>query len=228
VLDRVSFDVAPGRCLAILGRNGAGKTTLVEAILGLIPSAAGSIEFDEMQIRHLQTRQIAGIGVSLVPTGRKLFWNMTVQENLAIGAHNLRWRWRGPGADAYRSVFELFPDLAALRTRKVRTLSGGQQQMVAVGRALMSRPKLLILDEPTAGLSPQVVESMVEHLGALRAAGLSVLLLEQNVDVALEVASSVSILHRGCITQTASTDAITQTPEFVSGLFSEADSHGVP
>jgi branched-chain amino acid transport system ATP-binding protein len=221
VLESVSFSLAAGECLAILGRNGAGKTTLVEAMTGLLPVRGGSVQLFGRDLVGMSPRAIAYLGVSLVPADRRLFWNMTVQDNLALGAFRSRWIWRGPAPSAYEPVFELFPDLRSLRTRIVRTLSGGQQQMVAVARALMSSPRVLILDEPTAGLSPQVVEAMVERLHSLRRAGLTILLLEQNVDVVLQVSSHVSILHRGRITATADPTAIATRPEFVAGLFSE-------
>jgi branched-chain amino acid transport system ATP-binding protein len=221
VLQSVSFNLAAGECLSILGRNGAGKTTLVEAMTGLLAVRDGSVQLFDHALVGMSPRAIARLGVSLVPANRRLFWNMTVQDNLALGDFRSRWLWRGPTESAYEPVFDLFPDLRNLRSRIVRTLSGGQQQMVAVARALMSSPRVLILDEPTAGLSPQVVEAMVERLHGLRRAGLTILLLEQNVDVVLQVSSHVSILHRGRITATADPTAIAALPEFVAGLFSE-------
>lgn len=221
VLGDVTFTVQPGDCLAVLGRNGAGKTTLVEAIMRLIKTEAGQVAYRGVDISHWTTRRLARAGVSFVPTGRKLFWNLSVQQNLAIGAHQLHWWWRGPRPSAYDAILELFPDLRDLWTRQVRTLSGGQQQMVAVARALMSKPDLIILDEPTAGLSPRVVQAIVERLLLLRQEGLSVLLLEQNVDVATDVASKVALLSRGEIVAEGTPSVVLDSSEFGQALFGQ-------
>ena len=219
VLRDLDFELGDGSTVALLGRNGAGKTTLLETIAGLLRPTAGSIVFDDRDLVGMPPHQIARRGVSLVPEGRKLFSNMTVMENLALGAHNVRWLLHGPPKSTYDMVWDLFPDLSRFRRSRAGSLSGGQQQMVTVARALMSEPRCLLLDEPTFGLSPNLTEAMCEQLRRLSQSGLSILLAEQNVDVAIDVAESVSVLSNGRIVASDSSDVILERPVFREAMF---------
>lgn len=197
VLRGVSLRVGRGEVVALVGSNGAGKTTTLRTISGLIRPAAGQVFFDGRRIDGLEPHQIVRLGVVQVPEGRKLFPSLTVLENLELGAYV-------PEARRYRAqslelVFELFPVLAERRRQAAGTLSGGQQQMLVIGRALMARPKLLMLDEPSLGLAPNVVAEIFRKVGQIREAGTTVLLVEQNVRRALRVADRGYVLENGRI-----------------------------
>jgi branched-chain amino acid transport system ATP-binding protein len=222
VLDGIDLRIGEGELVCILGRNGAGKTTLVEAIAGLLKPASGRIALEGTDVAGRPAHEIAARGVALVPEGRRLFVNMTVLENLAVGAHAAKWWWGGPPAGALDIVWRLFPDLEEMRHRRVTALSGGQQQMVAIGRALASNPRLLVLDEPSFGLSPQMVEATCEHLTTLREAGTSILLVEQNVDVALEVCTRAAVLADGLIAAEGPLDELVGTQLFETAMFGRA------
>jgi branched-chain amino acid transport system ATP-binding protein len=219
VLHDLSLELAEGEVLVILGRNGAGKTTLAEAIVGLLPVTSGRIAVGDRELVGLTPDRALAAGVALVPEGRHLFASMTVEENLALGARTERWMWSGPRERAFASVWDLFPDLRGMRDRKVGGLSGGQQQMVAFGRALMAEPRVLLLDEPSFGLSPQMVESIAEHVTRLSSTGLAVLLAEQNVDLALDVASRGAILAEGRILVSGDPRALADDHRFTEALF---------
>lgn len=222
VLNSLSLAIDEGETVALLGRNGAGKTTLLETVAGLLRPLEGSIQLDGEETVGMRPHAIARRGLSLVPEGRQLFANMTVLENLALGAHNDKWWLHGPAGDRYEQVWELFPQLPDLREQKVGALSGGQQQMVTVARALMARPKVLLLDEPTFGLSPQLTEAMVEQLGRLRERGMSILLAEQNVDVATDLAERVVVLAEGTIVAADTAEALYDQPVFREAMFGTA------
>jgi branched-chain amino acid transport system ATP-binding protein len=189
VLRDVSVTVAEGELLALLGRNGMGKTTLLRAIAGLRPPALteGSVRLAGEEVSALPSHQVARRGVSLVPQGRRVFGSLTVEENLRIVARPAR------GWDLAR-VYELFPRLVERRRQVAATLSGGEQQMLAIGRSLMTNPALLLMDEPSEGLAPAVLDVILDRLRRIKAQGQAVLLAEQNVDLALEVADQVCIL----------------------------------
>jgi branched-chain amino acid transport system ATP-binding protein len=223
ILRDVDLRLGAGESLAILGRNGAGKTTFAEAIAGIISPSRGRIVIDGQRTSGMPAHKVARLGVALVPEGRGLFPNLTVRENLAMGGHNIRWWWGGPPESAFTTVWEVFPDLVNLTHRKVGTLSGGQQQMVAVGRAMMSSPRLLVLDEPTAGLSPQMVEGMCAHLAGLLSSGFSVLLIEQNVDVAIDVCKEMAILAQGRVIARGPAEELSRSDVFTEALFSDRD-----
>jgi branched-chain amino acid transport system ATP-binding protein len=223
ILRDVELRLGAGESLAILGRNGAGKTTFAEAIAGIISPSRGRIVIDGQQTSGMAAHKVARLGVALVPEGRGLFPNLTVKENLAMGGHTTRWWWGGPPDSAFATVWEVFPDLVKLSHRKVGTLSGGQQQMVAVGRAMMSSPRLLVLDEPTAGLSPQMVEGMCDHLVGLLSSGFSILLIEQNVDVATDVCKEMAILSQGRMIARGPAEELSTSEVFVEALFSDRD-----
>jgi branched-chain amino acid transport system ATP-binding protein len=199
VLDGVSFDVAKGTCVAVLGRNGVGKTTLARSIIGFTPPKRGRIEFYGMPLVGLPPRCIVRRGMAIVPQGRRVFASLSVEENLRIAAirsgTNQAREWD------LRQVYELFPRLQERRHQAAITLSGGEQQMLAIGRALMTCPKLLLLDEPTEGLAPIVIELVVKALEELRRSGVSLLMLEQRMAVALQLADvAIAMATHGAIT----------------------------
>lgn len=191
----VGLTVAAGEIVAVLGSNGAGKSTTLQAVTGLLPARRGRVVFDGQPVTGRATEQIVRLGMTLVPEGRRIFASMTVEENLRIGA-----AVRRDGTDAARvrdEMLTLFPILAARRLQTAGTLSGGEQQMLAIARALMSQPKLLLLDEPSLGLAPQVVESIFDLLVELRRRGLTLLVVEQNVHMALEIADRAYVIAHG-------------------------------
>lgn len=194
-LHGVSLRVETGEIVAILGPNGAGKSTLVNSVAGVLRPWSGSISFDGVELTSSPPHQVITHGVALVPEGRRIFPKMSVVENLDLGAYASAAR---PGhAEALTSVFEIFPRLRERQNQVAGTLSGGEQQMLAIGRALMARPRLLLLDEPSLGLAPIVVENIFEVLRQVNAAGVSVLLVEQNAVEALDIADRGYVLEDG-------------------------------
>jgi branched-chain amino acid transport system ATP-binding protein len=191
----VSLTVPQGAVVALLGSNGAGKTTTLNAIAGLVPPSGGSVTWQNQDITGRPAYAIVASGLALAPEGWRLFVQQTVEQNLRLGATVLRDQRRVP--DLLERVFSLFPRLSERRRQRAGTLSGGERQMLATGRALMSDPKLLMLDEPSLGLAPAVVESMYETLERLRNEGLTLLLAEQAVELALEVADYAYVLQTG-------------------------------
>jgi branched-chain amino acid transport system ATP-binding protein len=197
VLHGVTLRVQPGEAVALLGRNGVGKTTLIRSVMGFTPPRDGTIRFDGRPIHRLPAYEIARQGIGLVPQGRRIFAPLSVVENLVLGA-------RAPRRDSERpwtleEVFRVFPRLEERRTQGGGTLSGGEQQMLAVARALMTNPRLLLLDEPSEGLAPLIVREIGRVLVTLKQAGLSILLVEQNVPLALRVADRVYVMSKGQI-----------------------------
>jgi branched-chain amino acid transport system ATP-binding protein len=191
----VSLDVPGGSIVALIGSNGAGKTTTLNAIAGLIAPASGSIRWQDQEIGRLPAYAVVARGLALSPEGWRLFVNQTVEQNLRLGATVLRDRRKIPGL--LDRVFTFFPRLAERRRQRAGTLSGGERQMLAMGRALMCEPKLLLLDEPSLGLAPAVVEALYETLAALHKAGMTMLLAEQSVELALEIAQHAYVLQTG-------------------------------
>ncbi len=193
----ISFHVDEGEIVTLIGANGAGKSTTLQTISGLLRSKTGSIEFCGENITRLPPHKIVERGLAQVPEGRRIFLQMTVQENLDMGAYTQS----GSGVDAeLEKVFAQFPRLAERRKQIAGTLSGGEQQMLAMGRALMSRPKLLMLDEPSMGLAPILVEQIFEIIQKLHANGTTILLVEQNAQMALSVADRAYVMETGTIT----------------------------
>jgi branched-chain amino acid transport system ATP-binding protein len=195
VLFGISLDVAAGECVCLLGRNGVGKTTTMRAIMGLTPPSAGRIVWKVTGIAGWPPHRIARAGIGFVPEDRRIFAELTVRENLDVSAQaaGRGGHWTGD------AVFALFPKLKELSHRQGGFLSGGEQQMLTIGRTLMGNPELLLLDEPSEGLAPLVVESMLEQIGRLKREGLTILLAEQGVDFSLALADRVYVLEKGAV-----------------------------
>ena len=192
----ISFDVAKGEIVTLIGANGAGKSTTLKAISGLVKPKQASIKFEENEICGKSPDAIVKSGITLVPEGRRVFPNLTVKENLKIGAY-----LRHDNLDEdFRYVYELFPRLREREWQLAGTLSGGEQQMLAVGRALMSKPKFIMMDEPSLGLAPLVVKGIFDIIKTINREGITVLLIEQNANMALQVAHSAYVLETGNIT----------------------------
>ncbi|MDZ7708765.1 MAG: ABC transporter ATP-binding protein [Roseovarius sp.] len=192
VLHGVSLSVAAGEILCLMGRNGAGKTTLLRAIMGLVPLSGGAITLGDARLDRLPAHKVPGAGLGYVPQGRRLFAGLSVAENLRIGL------MAGGGGAALRDeVLSLFPRLAARLHQRAETLSGGEQQMLALARALCLRPRVLLLDEPTEGLQPSMIAAIREVVAASRAEGVAVLLVEQRLDAVLPVADRVAFIETG-------------------------------
>ena len=205
-LFEVSLSVEDGEIVAILGPNGAGKTTLVNSLAGVLRPAGGSVTLDGTDLLRVAPHEINAHGVALVPEGRRIFPKMTVAENLDIGAYTPEARRHHDSSLAW--VQRILPRLAERHYQEAGTLSGGEQQMLAIGRALMSRPRLLLLDEPSLGLAPIIVQGIFEVLRDVNEAGVSILLVEQNAVEALELASRGYVLEEGRIVGEDSSDAL--------------------
>ena len=191
----ISLTVARGECVCLLGRNGVGKTTTMRAIMGLTPPSSGRIVFDGTDITGLPPHRIARLGLGFVPENRRIFAELTVWENLDVAG-------RATGRSGHwtvEAVHGLFPKLSELANRQGGFLSGGEQQMLTIGRTLMGNPDLLLLDEPSEGLAPLVVESMLEQVSRLKREGLTILLAEQGVDFSLAIADRVYVLEKGAV-----------------------------
>jgi branched-chain amino acid transport system ATP-binding protein len=196
VLRGIDLHVMPGELVALLGSNGAGKTTLNLTLSGLVATRAGQVQFDGHDITGLHSRQVVVRGLIQVPEGRKVFPNLSVHENLELGAFT---RGRARRLENLDKVYETFPRLKERVSQLAGTLSGGEQQMLAIGRGLMAEPRLLILDEPSLGLSPLLVEELFGLVSQLRSTGLSILLVEQNVGQSLDIADRAYVMENGQI-----------------------------
>jgi branched-chain amino acid transport system ATP-binding protein len=197
VLQGVSLTVGAGEVLTILGRNGMGKTTLIRSIVGFTPPRRGRVRFKGEDITRWPPFRMVNLGMALVPQGRRVFPSLSVRENLEVAR-------RGRGRWTLEGVYDVFPRLRERAGNRANKLSGGEQQMLAIGRALMSNPELLLMDEPTEGLAPLLVREVGRVLGELKKAGLSILLVEQNLPLALSVADRVHVLSRGQIVHSGS------------------------
>ena len=210
VLFGISLAIAPGEMVSLMGRNGMGKTTTVRSIMGLTPCAVGSIRFGGIQIRGLPAYRIAQLGLGLVPEGRQVFSNLTARENLIATAAN-----RNGAASPWtlEKIFALFPRLAARAGSMANLLSGGEQQMLAIGRALMTNPRLLILDEATEGLAPLIRDEIWRCLELLRAAGQSILVIDKNVDALTRIADRHYIIERGRVVWSGTSSQLANAPD---------------
>jgi branched-chain amino acid transport system ATP-binding protein len=194
----ISLEIAPGELVALIGSNGAGKTTTLKTLAGLLHPSGGQLHYDGKSLQHVAAHRRVALGIALVPEGRGVFARLSVAENLLMGAYS-RHDAAEIAADLAR-MYELFPRLAERREQLAGTLSGGEQQMVAMARALMSRPRLLMLDEPSMGLAPLMVQKIFETIRDIAALGMSILLVEQNARLALQIAQRGYVMERGAIT----------------------------
>ena len=208
----VSLEVAAGETVGVIGPNGAGKTTLMRVISGLVAPFAGAVTLDGRSIGGLPAHRIVEHGIAHVPENRRLFPRLTVEDNLRIGAFIAS--ARGHFSEQLARVYDLFPRLRERKDQPAGTLSGGEQQMCAIGRALMSRPRLLLMDEPSAGLAPLVVQQVFELIRRIRAEGLTVLIVEQNVQQVLEVVDRAYLLEAGSIRLTGTAGEL-KTNDFI-------------
>ena len=207
-LHGVSMDIEAGTVVTIIGANGAGKSTLVNTVSGLVPAMSGRMSFEGRDITDLAAADIVDLGIVQVPEGRKLFGPLTVEENLELGAYRSRSVKASEIARRRAFVFELFPRLAERAGQRAATLSGGEQQMVAMGRALMAQPKLLLLDEPSLGLAPIIVDRVFDTLAKLKGDGMTMLLVEQRADMALAIADFAYVMATGRIVANGPTGAM--------------------
>ncbi len=214
VLKGISLHVAPGEAVAVIGANGAGKTTLLKTIAGVLKPREGEIVFDKQDLRGRPAEKIVGLGCCLVPEGRHVFSSMTVRENLLLGAFCRRRESTAASVnEGLELVYDLFGILKERSSQLAGTLSGGQQQMLAIGRALMSRPKLLMMDEPSLGVAPLVVRDIYETIVTLKRNGLTILLVEQNARAALAVADRGYVIETGQIVLQGPSRQLSDNPE---------------
>jgi branched-chain amino acid transport system ATP-binding protein len=203
VLREVSVRCNPGEAIAIIGPNGAGKSTLLKTVCGLLKPARGSVSWQGRGIGGAAPHRIVGRGISHVQEGRALFWNLTVQENLRLGGHLLFRRDRGRYARRLEEMYELFPTLGERRNQRAGTLSGGEQQMLAIARVLIREPELLMLDEPSLGLAPIVIQRIYEVIASLKQSGMSLIIVEPQPQHVLDVVDRVVVLDRGRVVEDA-------------------------
>jgi branched-chain amino acid transport system ATP-binding protein len=208
VLKQVSLSLAAGEILGLLGRNGAGKTTLLKAVMGLVKATGGRIALDGSDLTHLPAHEVPRLGIAYVPQGRGLFSDLSVAENLRMGL-----LVRDGSHEALDWVLQLFPVLTERLSQRAGTLSGGEQQMLATARALCLRPRVLLLDEPSEGLAPNLVAKLMETVSGLKAHGVAVLLVEQRVQAALQVVDRVVFLENGVLRAEATPQSLAADPE---------------
>ena len=210
-LKGISFEVNEGEIVSLIGANGAGKTTMMQSVVGIIPKRSGSVIFDGQDITKTPCHKIVQLGMTQVPEGRRIFQELSVYENLMMGAYTVKDQQQFK--EDLEKMFTKFPRLAERRNQIAGTLSGGEQQMLAMSRALMIRPKLLMLDEPSMGLAPILVDQVFEMIKELHAAGTTILLVEQNASRALEIADRAYVLETGNITLSGSGIELAQSDE---------------
>jgi len=218
-VDNISFQVNEGEVVALIGANGAGKTTILRAISGLVDKEKGTVVFKEQPIHNLPPHQIVALGISHVPEGRRVFPLMSVRENLELGAFGRK--KRKEILEDMELVFAKFPRLKEREMQPAGTLSGGEQQMLAIGRALMSRPKLLLMDEPSMGLAPMLVQQIFETVTEINKSGTTILLVEQNARMALGIADRAYVLETGEIVLTGGGQELAENPQVKKAYLGE-------
>ncbi|SDC71073.1 ABC transporter ATP-binding protein [Rhodococcus tukisamuensis] len=226
VVTDVSLTVLPGKITALLGRNGAGKTTTLRAITGLNKASAGTVRLEGKDITSMPAHKRVGAGLAYVQEGKKVFREQTVDQNLVLGGFS-RGLGRRKLANSLDDVYDMFPMLAERKNLLAGAMSGGQQQMLAIGQALMSQPKVLLLDEPSGGLAPVIVKDVLRQVEALKARGLAVLLVEQEVDTALSVADHVTVIDMGKVVMDKPVAAITNRDSLREAYLGRADMSSV-
>jgi branched-chain amino acid transport system ATP-binding protein len=209
ILQGVNLEVRAGECAALLGRNGVGKTTTLRAIMGLAPRTRGTVEFDGLDLARCEAHEIPRKGIGYVPQGRGIFPNLTVLENLCIGLPGKR------DSEREQYIFGCFPRLKERLKQSGNTLSGGEQQMLAIARCLMMRPKLIILDEPTEGIMPRLVSQIRREIHRINQTGVSILLVEQNVETALKLCPRVFLMEKGAVVYNGASHELKSQPEIV-------------
>ncbi len=214
VLNGVSLHIDEGEIVALVGANGAGKTTLMSTIAGLLHARQGEIQFDNQLINRLSSDKIVKLGISLVPEGRQIFAPLTVKENIELGAYH-RFKDRQAVKNDMKEVFELFPRLEERKNQIAGTLSGGEQQMLAIGRAFMARPRLLLLDEPSLGLAPIILDSIMRSISELNKQGLTILIVEQNAIKALDISSRAYVIETGRIILQGPSSDLKEDPDII-------------
>ena len=209
-LKGISLEVNEGEIVCLIGSNGAGKTTLVNSIVGIVKSSSGQITFDGKDITHVPAHAMTKAGIGISPEGREVFPELTVEENLRIGAFIVK--DQNQIKESYERVYALFPRLKERTTQLAGTLSGGEQQMLAVGRALMSNPKMILLDEPSLGLAPNFVEMIFSMIKEINKQGVTVLLIEQNANMALQISQRAYVLENGLVSMSGNASDIANDP----------------
>jgi branched-chain amino acid transport system ATP-binding protein len=215
---KLSFEVAPGEIVGLIGANGAGKSSTLHAIMGVAPIMGGDVRLGGKSLRGMRPEDIARSGIALVPEGRRIFAELTVEQNLRLGLAARR--SRGPADGVLRSVYELFPIVEEFRARNAGALSGGQQQQLAIARALIAEPDVLLLDEPSLGLAPTVVDIVFDALAAIRERGLAVLLVEQRAQRTVAAADRSHVLSNGELRLTLGPESAGDTETLVAAYFS--------
>jgi len=222
-LKGISLDVPDGEIVTLIGANGAGKSTLLRSIIGLVKVASGEITYNGQKINGLNSQKIVKTGITLVPEGRRVFPNLSVLENLQIGAY-----MRSDKEDIKKDInwiYELFPRLQERSWQMAGTLSGGEQQMLAVGRALMCRPKLLMMDEPSLGLAPLIIKDIFRIIREINQQGMTILLIEQNANMALKIADKGYVLETGNLTMTGTGRELLENPEIAAAYLGKKKKH---
>jgi branched-chain amino acid transport system ATP-binding protein len=214
----LSFDVAPGEIVGLIGANGAGKSSTLHAIMGVAPVVGGDVRLGGVSLRGMRPEDIARSGIALVPEGRRIFGELTVEENLRLGLAARR--SRGPADGVLKDIYELFPIVEEFRARNAGALSGGQQQQLAIARALVAEPDVLLLDEPSLGLAPAVVDIVFDALAAIRERGLAVLLVEQRAQRTVAAADRSHVLSNGELRLTLGPESAGDTETLVAAYFS--------
>ena len=224
-LHHASIRILPGEIVTVIGPNGAGKTTLLSALMGLLPVSRGEVKYGGAVLPEIEVEAMVARGVTLVPEKRELFGDMSVEDNLLLGAFMRRRQGSRDETSSLAQVFETFPRLKERRGQRARTLSGGERQMLAVGRALMARPRLLMLDEPSLGLAPLIVRETFHVIAELKRTGVSILLVEQNARAALQVADYGYVLETGEIALEGPSDELQDNPRVVESYLGLGGRH---